>query len=297
MSFLLVRWRQRRDRTGRGDGTVDSVMGSRHRRRGRTEEAEALPVEEPREPLRGGERLGFDQVRLPHEPSGEDSTAETPGHHLEEPAPAGEWDEPESGRAEAMSSEDSSERVEAERVEGGPAASEWVSAEPTEPVRVEPVRVEPVRVEPVRVEPVRVEPEPALSERIEPEPAGPEWVGAGAREVGPVEPVRLEPGADRSEPISSERVDVEPVDVEPVELASVGSEWVGAGPVESKPVGSGPAVSESAANNPVEERVRQQVATLVGIENRPLAEHAQRYDEVHAELQAALTEIDGESGG
>jgi hypothetical protein len=56
-------------------------------------------------------------------------------------------------------------------------------------------------------------------------------------------------------------------------------------------------VSESAVNGPVEERVRQQVASLVGIENRPLAEHAQRYDEVHVELQAALTEIDGESGG
>jgi hypothetical protein len=47
----------------------------------------------------------------------------------------------------------------------------------------------------------------------------------------------------------------------------------------------------------VEERVRYHVAGLDGIERRPLAEHAQRYDEVHVELQAALTEIDGESGG
>jgi hypothetical protein len=50
------------------------------------------------------------------------------------------------------------------------------------------------------------------------------------------------------------------------------------------------------ADRPVEERVRRQVAALDGIADRPLSEHAQRYDEVHAELQAALTEIDGESG-
>jgi hypothetical protein len=47
---------------------------------------------------------------------------------------------------------------------------------------------------------------------------------------------------------------------------------------------------------PVEQRVRAQVAALDGIEDVPLAEHAQRYDEVHAALQAALVEIDGESG-
>jgi hypothetical protein len=47
---------------------------------------------------------------------------------------------------------------------------------------------------------------------------------------------------------------------------------------------------------PVEQRVREQVATLDGIEDVPLAEHAQHYDEVHAALQAALVEIDGESG-
>src|SRR5882757_11452351 len=103
MSFLLVRWRQRRDRTGRGDGTVDSVIRSRHRRRGRTEEAEALPVEELREPLPRGERFGSDQVRQPHEPSGEEPTAETPGQQLRQPAPADAWVEPvrvESGRVE-----------------------------------------------------------------------------------------------------------------------------------------------------------------------------------------------------
>ena len=47
---------------------------------------------------------------------------------------------------------------------------------------------------------------------------------------------------------------------------------------------------------PVEQRVREQVAALEGIADVPLAEHAQRYDEVHAALQAALVEIDGESG-
>jgi hypothetical protein len=49
---------------------------------------------------------------------------------------------------------------------------------------------------------------------------------------------------------------------------------------------------------PGEEQVRRQVSALLdGIENRPLAEHAQRYDEVHTELQVALTEIDGVRGG
>src|SRR5882757_9644196 len=141
MSFLLVRWRQRRDRTGRGDGTVDSVIRSRHRRRGRTEEAEALPVEESREPLRGGERLESDQVRHPHEPLVDESTAETPGQHPQEPASAGEWDEP-------------------VRVVVEPVVVEPVVVEPVvvEPVVVEPVVVEPVVVEPVVVEPVVVEP-------------------------------------------------------------------------------------------------------------------------------------------
>lgn len=47
---------------------------------------------------------------------------------------------------------------------------------------------------------------------------------------------------------------------------------------------------------PVEQRVREQVAALDGIEDVPLGEHARCYDEVHAALQAALVEIDGESG-
>ena len=157
-----------------------------------------MPVEELREPLPRGERFGSDQVRHPPEPSGEDSTAETPGRHPQEPEPAGDGDEP----------------------------------------------------------------------------------------------VRVEPVADWAEPVASERIEAELN-----EGGAVASEWVGARPAESGHLESGPAVSESAVNGPVEERVRQQVASLSGIENRPLAEHAQRYDEVHAELQAALTEIDGESGG
>jgi len=47
---------------------------------------------------------------------------------------------------------------------------------------------------------------------------------------------------------------------------------------------------------PADERVRTHIATLDGIEQRPLSEHAQAYSDVHAELQAALTEIDDASG-
>jgi hypothetical protein len=46
----------------------------------------------------------------------------------------------------------------------------------------------------------------------------------------------------------------------------------------------------------LEEQVRRQLAELDGIENRPLAEHAERYDQVHRQLQAALSEIDGAAG-
>ena len=48
---------------------------------------------------------------------------------------------------------------------------------------------------------------------------------------------------------------------------------------------------------PVAERVRNLAAELDGIETRPLGEHAERYDHVHAQLQAALSEIDGGTGG
>jgi hypothetical protein len=90
--------------------------------------------------------------------------------------------------------------------------------------------------------------------------------------------------------------------------AQVGPEAAGEAPAMSNPSGSdrgddpsgttqddGPA--ELAADAPVEERVRRLVTGLEGIEHLPLAEHAPRYADVHAQLQGALTEIDGESGG
>lgn len=48
---------------------------------------------------------------------------------------------------------------------------------------------------------------------------------------------------------------------------------------------------------PVDERVRSQLVQLDDIEHRPLAEHAERYDQVHAELQSALSDIDGAAEG
>jgi len=67
-------------------------------------------------------------------------------------------------------------------------------------------------------------------------------------------------------------------------------------PVEATPVEASPVEASPVEAVPVEQRVREQVATLDGIADMPLAEHAQRYDEVHSALQAALVEIDGESG-
>ena len=67
-------------------------------------------------------------------------------------------------------------------------------------------------------------------------------------------------------------------------------------PVEATPVEASPVEASPVEAVPVEQRVREQVAKLDGIADMPLAEHAQRYDEVHAALQAALVEIDGESG-
>lgn len=58
----------------------------------------------------------------------------------------------------------------------------------------------------------------------------------------------------------------------------------------------GPEPGNAAETAPVEQRVREQVAALDGIEDVPVDEHAERYDQVHAALQAALGEIDGESG-
>lgn len=60
-------------------------------------------------------------------------------------------------------------------------------------------------------------------------------------------------------------------------------------------------VPESAGPPPAElsvaARIRQRVADLDGIENLPLAEHAELYSAAHAALQAALSEIDTPAGG
>jgi hypothetical protein len=67
-------------------------------------------------------------------------------------------------------------------------------------------------------------------------------------------------------------------------------------PDEATPVEATPVEATPVEAMPVEQRVREQVAALDGIEDVSLAEHARRYDDVHAALQAALVEIDGESG-
>jgi hypothetical protein len=64
-------------------------------------------------------------------------------------------------------------------------------------------------------------------------------------------------------------------------------------PKEAQPV----SLEQEPVQTPVEVRVRRQVAELEGIEHRPLGEHAERYDQVHAELQAALSDIDGAAEG
>jgi len=56
-------------------------------------------------------------------------------------------------------------------------------------------------------------------------------------------------------------------------------------------------LDEQPAHEPIEERVRRQVSELDEIETLPLGEHAERYNQVHAQLQAALSEIDGGAGG
>ena len=56
-------------------------------------------------------------------------------------------------------------------------------------------------------------------------------------------------------------------------------------------------LEQEPVQTPVDERVRSQLAQLEGIEQRPLPEHAERYDQVHAELQAALSDIDGAAEG
>jgi hypothetical protein len=45
--------------------------------------------------------------------------------------------------------------------------------------------------------------------------------------------------------------------------------------------------------DPVMNRIRASVHALDGIADRPLAEHADLYERVHAQLQGELAEIDG----
>jgi hypothetical protein len=57
-------------------------------------------------------------------------------------------------------------------------------------------------------------------------------------------------------------------------------------------------LEQEPVQTPVDERVRSQLAAqLEDIEHRPLAEHAERYDQVHSELQTALSDIDGAAEG
>lgn len=54
---------------------------------------------------------------------------------------------------------------------------------------------------------------------------------------------------------------------------------------------------EEPIQTPVEDRVRGQLAELEDIDDRPLSEHAERYDRIHTQLQAALTDIDDTAEG
>ncbi len=56
-------------------------------------------------------------------------------------------------------------------------------------------------------------------------------------------------------------------------------------------------LEEDPAETPVEDRVRGQLADLEAIDDRPLAEHAERYDQIHGQLQAALSDIDDAAEG
>lgn len=58
--------------------------------------------------------------------------------------------------------------------------------------------------------------------------------------------------------------------------------------------GAGPEDSDADPNaDPTTASVRAQAAALRGIQDRPVAEHAERYQQIHAGLQAALADIDG----
>jgi hypothetical protein len=183
MNILLGRVGSVGERTGRGDGTVDSVLGSRHELRSRT-----LSVEQPFAPR------------------------PTPGWARSEPA-------------------------------GYP--------QPPDPV---PAGDEPATGEPVVSEATTGRVEAEAEAEIEVDPGSDLQVGT----VGPnAETSDVATAADTADTVDNDVVD--------------------------------------GVDQPVAERVRRQVAALDGLAALPLSEHARRYDEVHAELQAALTEIDGES--
>lgn len=55
-------------------------------------------------------------------------------------------------------------------------------------------------------------------------------------------------------------------------------------------------VVEDDPNRPTTEGVREHLASLAGIAERPVAEHADLYAQVHASLQSALTSIDDATG-
>lgn len=63
-------------------------------------------------------------------------------------------------------------------------------------------------------------------------------------------------------------------------------------PEHSAPAENSAATGESAAPQPPD-RFAAQRSALAEIPQRPLAEHADVFAEVHARLQAALAEIDG----
>ena len=56
-------------------------------------------------------------------------------------------------------------------------------------------------------------------------------------------------------------------------------------------------LEEDPAETPIEDRVRAQLADLEEIDDRPLSEHAERYDQIHEQLQAALSDIDDAGEG
>jgi len=159
-----------------------------------------------------------------------------------------------------------------EQPNGSTPTPGWARSEPAgypQPPDPVPVGDEPAPGQPAVGDPAG---QPAVSDLAGPEPAADEAVVSEAT-TGSSE------GGPDSEVGTVKRPDVETSDVA---AASDGRPTVDTGVVDE-------------ADLSVADRVRRQVAALDGLAALPLSEHARRYDEVHAELQAALTEIDGES--